>query len=71
MTLMTLRTILVLCLAPSVLASCVAPANNCAGWEAIQTDQAATLDWLGAHDPAFLRQVVTHDEFGVRQGCWK
>ena len=67
---MTLRTILVLLIAPSVLASCVAPANNCAGWEAIQADQEATLEWLAAHDPAMLRQVITHDEFGQGQGCW-
>lgn len=51
-------------------AFCVSPSSSCAGWEAIQTDQAQTLDWLAAHDPAFLRQVTAHDEFGAARGCW-
>lgn len=68
---MRCRTILILLTVPAALASCVSPAtSNCAGWRKIQAD-AATVDWLGAHDPGFLRQVVAHDEFGHARGCWK
>ena len=66
---MTWRMILILPLALAA-ASCVSPASNCAGWQAIQTDNAATLDWLAKSDPAFLRAVVAHDEFGHGQKCW-
>jgi hypothetical protein len=52
------------------LASCVSPANSCAGWKAISTDKAQTVDWLASNDPAFLRQVIAHQEFGQSQRCW-
>jgi len=67
---MTLRTTLTLLLALAALASCVAANDPCAGWSKITTDHAETVEWLGAHDPAFLRQVTAHDESGAAQRCW-
>lgn len=61
---------LILLAVPSALASCVSPASSCAGWEKITADQ-ASVDWLAVHDPAMLRQVIAHAEFGQVQGCWK
>lgn len=59
----------ILLAAPLALASCVNPASSCAGWEKITADQ-ASVDWLAANDPAFLRQTIAHAEFGHAQGCW-
>ena len=67
---MTWRMILTLPLVLASLASCVSPGSECAGWEPI-TVADATVDWLAAHDPAMLRQVIAHAEFGQHQGCWK
>lgn len=68
---MTFKAILTLWLGLNVLASCVGASSSCAGWRPITTDQEATVDYLGAHDPAFLAKVIGHQEFGQKQGCWK
>ncbi len=52
------------------MASCVSPGSECAGWEPI-TVADATVDYLAQHDREALAAMVTHHEFGQRQGCWK
>lgn len=66
---MTWRAILILPLALSV-ASCVSPASNCAGWKPILVAD-ATVDYLALHDRQTLAALVSHQEFGVGQRCWK
>ena len=62
---------LTLCAALGPLASCVttSPANDCAGWRQI-TGESASVEWLAANDPQFLRAVIGHNETGQARRCW-
>lgn len=52
------------------LVSCAPSASSeCAGWRQI-TGARASVEWLAANDPQFLRAVIAHAEFGRAQGCW-
>lgn len=70
---MTLRQKATLLLALAALASCVRPptdaADPCAGWEPIQMS-AASVDHMAENDPQGLVEIVAHNEFGQKHGCW-
>lgn len=65
--------ILTLLLALVPLASCASlprPVDDrCAGWAPVLVGD-ATIDWLAAHDAAALRDLIAHQEFGRKMGCW-
>ena len=67
---MTLTKTLILCGGLSLLASCVQNDASCAGWRQISASS-ASVDYLAANDPAALKAVIGHAEFGHEQGCWK
>lgn len=52
------------------LAGCATSASNCAGWQKL-TPSPATAVTLPASDQQFAKQVVSHNRYGVAQGCWK
>ena len=39
--------------------------SNCAGWSAIQPSRSDRLT-IGTK-----QQILAHNEFGVKQGCWR
>lgn len=59
----------ILLIALGGLASCAPTSNGCAGWRLIKM-AAPTVDYMAAHDPEALRDVIAHAEFGQSRGCW-
>lgn len=67
---MGLTKTLTLCGALGLLASCATPnIDGCAGWRPVTASE-ASAEWLAANDPATLKAMIGHQEFGRAQGCW-
>jgi hypothetical protein len=58
------RTILALMLIAISISGC-ATSSNCAGWSAIRPSRSDKLT------DGTARQILAHNKFGVRQGCWR
>ena len=43
---------------------CATNASNCAGWSAINPSRKDVLT------EGTVKQMLAHNEFGVKQGCW-
>ena len=44
--------------------------DACAGWRPIRAS-AETVDYMASHDPAAIKAIIAHAEFGRSQHCWK
>ena len=67
---MTLTKTLILCAGLGLLASCGTPnTEGCAGWRPVTASE-ASVEWLAVNDPAALRAMIGHAEFGNARGCW-
>lgn len=61
---------LTLCAALLPLALCAPIASDgCAGWRPVRAS-AETVDYLASHEPAALKAMISHAEFGHSQKCW-
>lgn len=51
----------------SFLAGCATSGGICAGWQPIRPTKAEVAIW----STETKRDVVTHNQWGERNGCWK
>jgi hypothetical protein len=56
-------------LAALALSGCMEAHTGCAGFRKLNPS-AGTRSYIVANDQAFARDVVGHNEFGSKRGCW-